>query len=264
MMANADLADLAEPAAPPAPAAVSEASSVVVPEAPLVLPAPLEPPEAVPARLPRELTRRCARLKFPQSSWHRRLAQRLGLPDDATAYQQHLAAHQAFPDLPARLVHGLLEQGFLTREAVEAATDEDVLRGYRIGPQGLARIRQVLPAIHPASAPAEQAERVPCPLCAGQGLLQRPATQDRLLTARERQIVTLLASGATREEIATHLGLTPNTIKNLQVTAYTRLGARNGPHAVALALQAGLLDLRASPIVPRPPAPREAASADRR
>ncbi len=91
---------------------------------------------------------------------------------------------------------------------------------------------------------------VPCPLCAGLGRLQWPATPNPLISPREQQVLTLMAAGATREEIGTHLGITAHTVRNLQAAAYGRLGARNGTHAVAVALQAGLLDFRATAVAP--------------
>ena len=47
------------------------------------------------------------------------------------------------------------------------------------------------------------------------------------LTSRERQIVCILASGATNREIAARLGLREQTIKNQLSTIYGKLGLRN-------------------------------------
>jgi DNA-binding CsgD family transcriptional regulator len=56
------------------------------------------------------------------------------------------------------------------------------------------------------------------------------------LSQRERQILTLLAQGYTAVEMATWLFLAPRTVEYYLQSAYAKLGAKNGPHAVALAV----------------------------
>jgi DNA-binding CsgD family transcriptional regulator len=53
------------------------------------------------------------------------------------------------------------------------------------------------------------------------------AREDDPLTAREREILALLADGHTTAAIASELGITPGTVKTHLTSAYRKLGARN-------------------------------------
>lgn len=64
------------------------------------------------------------------------------------------------------------------------------------------------------------------------------------LTARELEVLELIASGFTHDEIAKRLGLTERTIGNAADRGRMRLGALSAPHAVYLAIQAGILQGR--------------------
>jgi DNA-binding NarL/FixJ family response regulator len=61
------------------------------------------------------------------------------------------------------------------------------------------------------------------------------------LTDREREILALMARGATSKEIGVHLGLSPKTVENHRARILEKLGVRNGMEAIALALQRGLI-----------------------
>lgn len=61
------------------------------------------------------------------------------------------------------------------------------------------------------------------------------------LSARERQVLSHLATGATNREIGDSLVLSPDTIKNHVSRAYRKLGARNRLEAVNRARALGLL-----------------------
>lgn len=63
------------------------------------------------------------------------------------------------------------------------------------------------------------------------------------LTAREREVLALLALGGTNATIAKRLHLSPETVRSHTRSARLRLGARSRSHAIALALQSGQLDL---------------------
>jgi DNA-binding CsgD family transcriptional regulator len=60
-------------------------------------------------------------------------------------------------------------------------------------------------------------------------------------TAREREILDLLADGATDEQIAVMLSVSPATVQSHVRNAKAKLGARTRAQAVALALQRGLI-----------------------
>lgn len=61
------------------------------------------------------------------------------------------------------------------------------------------------------------------------------------LSAREREVLAEMAGGATNREIAAHLYLSPNTVKDHTRALYRKLGARNRTEAVQRAQRLGLL-----------------------
>jgi DNA-binding NarL/FixJ family response regulator len=56
---------------------------------------------------------------------------------------------------------------------------------------------------------------------------------------REREILGLVAEGATNREIADHLFLAESTVKSHLSTAFTKLGVRTRAEAAALVLDPG-------------------------
>lgn len=60
-------------------------------------------------------------------------------------------------------------------------------------------------------------------------------------TTRDLQVLALTATGLSRQQIGRQLYITDATVKTHLAHTYTALGARNAPHAVALALTAGLI-----------------------
>jgi DNA-binding CsgD family transcriptional regulator len=69
------------------------------------------------------------------------------------------------------------------------------------------------------------------------------ATGTPVLTAREREIFQLLASGLTGPEIARELVLSPATVRTHVQNGVTRLGAKTRLHALAMALKRGEIQL---------------------
>jgi DNA-binding CsgD family transcriptional regulator len=62
------------------------------------------------------------------------------------------------------------------------------------------------------------------------------------LTPRERQIVEMLAGGATGEQIAERLVLSPETVQKHVHNAKRKLGAETRAHLIAIAIARGVLD----------------------
>jgi two-component system response regulator DesR len=60
------------------------------------------------------------------------------------------------------------------------------------------------------------------------------------LSSREREVVALIATGATNREIAERLFLSPHTVKEYTSSVYRKLGARNRADAVRIARQLGI------------------------
>ena len=72
------------------------------------------------------------------------------------------------------------------------------------------------------------------------------------LTARELEVLTLIARGLSTDSIARELFVSPNTVRSHVTRILDKLRARNRPHAVAIALSAGLIwiDEYATPDTP--------------
>jgi DNA-binding NarL/FixJ family response regulator len=62
-----------------------------------------------------------------------------------------------------------------------------------------------------------------------------------LLTARERQVLEMIASGSTNREIADMLYLSPHTVKDHTSALYRKMKARNRAEAIQRAQRLGLL-----------------------
>lgn len=67
------------------------------------------------------------------------------------------------------------------------------------------------------------------------------AAEFGLLTAREREIVTLVATGLSNDDIAERLYLSPLTVKTHVNRAMMKLGARDRAQVVVLAYEGGLV-----------------------
>ncbi|NUR25857.1 MAG: helix-turn-helix transcriptional regulator [Catenulispora sp.] len=66
----------------------------------------------------------------------------------------------------------------------------------------------------------------------------------RELTYREIEVLTLIAAGSTKYEVARRLGIAPRTVASHMSRIYRALGARNAAHAVALAHGSGAISAR--------------------
>jgi two-component system response regulator DesR len=63
-----------------------------------------------------------------------------------------------------------------------------------------------------------------------------------LLSERERQVLDMIAAGATNREIAARLFLSPHTVKDHTSALYRKIGARNRAQAILRAQRLGILD----------------------
>lgn len=71
----------------------------------------------------------------------------------------------------------------------------------------------------------------------------RPSPQDvppSVLTASEREVARLTASGLLAKEIAAHLGLTPRTVEKYRTQIMEKIGARNAIGVVRWCLRNGI------------------------
>ena len=74
-------------------------------------------------------------------------------------------------------------------------------------------------------------------------LFEPPADRDDgiALSVREREVLDLMAGGATNREIAAQLHLSPHTVKEHTSSLYRKLEARNRAEAVQRAQRLGLI-----------------------
>lgn len=67
-----------------------------------------------------------------------------------------------------------------------------------------------------------------------------------LLSPRQRQVLQMLVDGRTLREIRKELGVGPSAVSNVLAWGRAKLGARSTYHALALALELGLVQKGAS------------------
>lgn len=65
---------------------------------------------------------------------------------------------------------------------------------------------------------------------------RRHARVGMALSQREREVLTLIAEGASYDEIRSQLAISLDTVKSHVKKIFAKLDARNGPHAVAIAI----------------------------
>ena len=61
------------------------------------------------------------------------------------------------------------------------------------------------------------------------------------LSPREREVLTLMATGLEMDQIAEELTISRTTVRTHIHNAHRKLGARNRPHAIAIAMQRDLI-----------------------
>lgn len=69
--------------------------------------------------------------------------------------------------------------------------------------------------------------------------------RDTEITKREKDILTLIASGKTNKEISCELNLKPSTVRNYISNIFRKLKIVNRSQATALAIYSGLLSANA-------------------
>ena len=65
-------------------------------------------------------------------------------------------------------------------------------------------------------------------------------TQDPL-SERERECLFWVSEGKTTDEVATILGVSPNTVNSYVTNAIQKLSAANRPAAIATAIRSGII-----------------------
>lgn len=119
-------------------------------------------------------------------------------------------------------------------------TDSDILDAVEAGASGYllkdAPPEELIAAIHAAAS----GETALAPAIAGR-LLARMRSPRPSLSARETEVLRLVADGATNNEIAAQLHISDATVKSHLVHIYTKLDVPSRTAAVATARDTGLL-----------------------
>lgn len=148
-------------------------------------------------------------------------------------------------ELLSRLISDLPQLGVivLSADPAEAAAAEALqagVRGYLLrdaSPDEIAEavraVGQGLTVLHPAVASALLAASRPRP----------PASPDEPLTAREREVLQLMAQGLPSKTIATRLRISEHTVKFHVGSILGKLSAASRTEAVAVAIRRGLIAL---------------------
>jgi DNA-binding CsgD family transcriptional regulator/tetratricopeptide (TPR) repeat protein len=149
------------------------------------------------------------------------------------ADHQYEQAGQAFDALDVELRAGAHAR--LLGALGEAALDAAYRRGRTLSQADAIFLAVGTAQPDPGPAPAAGVQAVHCTPAAG------------LLSARERQIMALLAGGASSTKIAETLFVTPNTVRTHLDRIRDKTGARNRAELTRYAIQAGI-----EPVVPSP------------
>ena len=99
--------------------------------------------------------------------------------------------------------------------------------------RGEASVSRVMAAQLLAEFARQTSERAPAP--------------DAALTLREREVLDRVAQGASNKEIAAHLSIAENTVKNHLKNILEKLHLENRVQAATFAMRAGLTDQRSPP-----------------
>jgi len=70
---------------------------------------------------------------------------------------------------------------------------------------------------------------------------ERPSRRSGNLTERELQVLAMIGMGLTTAQMGERLGISTKTIENRRQSLFAKLGVQNQSHAIATAMQAGLL-----------------------
>jgi len=65
---------------------------------------------------------------------------------------------------------------------------------------------------------------------------------DQALTARETDVLRMIAGGNANKEIAAQLSISEETVKSYVKNIFTKLGAKDRTHAVTIGLKRGIID----------------------
>lgn len=147
---------------------------------------------------------------------------------------ERIVAPEAATCAPAVVILSMHHEPFLVRRAIELGAAGYLLKS--------ATRRDLIAALREVAAGNSYLHaEVTGPLLDQVAGRAPPATTPTL-TARETEILTLVAAGSANKEVAAELGVAEETVKSALKDAFARLRAANRAEAVAKAIQLGLID----------------------
>jgi DNA-binding NarL/FixJ family response regulator len=157
----------------------------------------------------------------------------LGLPDGGgVEATRQIVAQQPQIHVIALTVH---DEPAMLAAMAEAGAHGYILKGIRSA-ELIRAVRMVV-----VTGVALSPEVLPDLLQQYRQLAQTAETESRL-SAREQEILRLIAAGATNRDIAARLALSTQTIKNILSVLFEKLAVSNRTEAVVAALDKGLLE----------------------
>lgn len=122
-------------------------------------------------------------------------------------------------------------------------TNTDILRAIEAGATGYLLKDTPRDELFAAIRAVAQGKAVLAPTVATRLLRQRQTSAGQAISARELEVLTLVARGASNKEIARSLHLSEATVKTHLIHLFSKLGVADRTAAVTVALERGLLHL---------------------
>ena len=122
-------------------------------------------------------------------------------------------------------------------------TNADILRAIEAGATGYLLKDTPRDELFAAIRAVAQGKAVLAPTVATRLLRQRQTSAAQAISARELEVLTLVARGASNKEIARSLHLSESTVKSHLIHLFSKLGVADRTAAVTVALERGLLHL---------------------
>ena len=122
-------------------------------------------------------------------------------------------------------------------------TNSDILRAIEAGATGYLLKDTPRDELFAAIRSVAQGKAVLAPTVATRLLRQRKTLAGEVLSARELEVLSLVARGASNKEVARSLYLSEATVKSHLIHLFGKLGVTDRTAAVTVALQHGLLHL---------------------
>jgi two-component system, NarL family, response regulator NreC len=154
----------------------------------------------------------------------------LGLPGQRSALETLTALSRQAPEMNIVLLTTNDDPAF-ARRAMEA------------GARGLVLKEMADPDLPAAVREASHGRRYVSPILAARLAGARGVREEGKLTAREQEVLRLIALGHTSVEIAATLGLSPRTIETHRARIHRKLGLGTRAELVQYAMQRGMLRL---------------------